>query len=77
MHLLLTHALSLEQSVFMTHSGLHAMYGSPKYSGKQVQEPAPLRSLQIALAPQGDGSQGFVISAGRSNAIRFRRITRF
>lgn len=28
------------------------------YSGKQVQEPALFCSLQIAFAPQGDGTQG-------------------
>lgn len=42
----------------MTHSGLQPVYGSPKYSGKHVQEPAPLSSLQIALEPQGEGLQG-------------------
>lgn len=28
------------------------------YSGKQVQEPAPICSLQTAFAPQGDGEHG-------------------
>lgn len=28
------------------------------YSGKQVQEPAPFCSRQMALAPQGEGTQG-------------------
>ena len=32
-HLFLWHALSEGQSEFTTHSGLHATYGSPKYSG--------------------------------------------
>lgn len=36
------------------------MYGSPKYSGKHVQDPAPFLSLQIAFAPHGDGLQGLV-----------------
>lgn len=58
-HLLFTHALFLGQSVFKTHSGRQPVYGSPKYSDKQTHDPAPLRSLQSAFAPQGDGSQGF------------------
>lgn len=28
------------------------------YSGRQVQDPTPLRSLQIAFAPHGDGLHG-------------------
>lgn len=58
LHLLFVHALVRSQSAFVTHSGLHPVYGSPKYSGRQTQEPAPFFSLQIALAPQGDGLQG-------------------
>lgn len=70
LHLLLTHALSLGQSEFITHSGLQPAYGSPKYSGKQVQDPAPLRSLQTALAPHGDGLHGFLgTSTGSITAI--------
>lgn len=42
----------------MTHSGLHPVYGSPMYSGRQVQDPTPFRSLQIAFAPHGDGLHG-------------------
>jgi len=42
----------------VTHSGLHPVYGSPKYSGKHEQEPAPFRSLHIAFAPHGDGLHG-------------------
>ena len=57
-HLFRTHALALLQSVFKTHSGRHPAYGSPVYSGRHVHEPAPLRSLQTAFAPQGDGLQG-------------------
>lgn len=33
------------------------------YSGKQLQDPAPLCSLHIALEPHGDGVQG----VGRSS----------
>ena len=61
-HLFLTHALCLLQSVLRTHSGRHPVYGSPAYSGKHVQDPAPLRSLQTAFAPHGDGLQGSRIS---------------
>lgn len=57
-HLLLIHDRVLGQSLFMTHSGLQPTYGSPKYSGKQEHEPAPLCSLQIALTPQGFGLHG-------------------
>lgn len=28
------------------------------YSGRQVQDPTPFRSLQIAFAPHGDGLHG-------------------
>jgi hypothetical protein len=58
LHLLFVHALSREQSVLSTHSGRQPVYGSPKYSGKQEQDPAPLRSLHIAFAPHGEGLQG-------------------
>lgn len=58
LHLLFKQAFDRSQSELVTHSGLQPEYGSPKYSGKHVQEPAPLRSLQIALAPHGDGLQG-------------------
>lgn len=34
------------------------MYGSPMYSGRQVQDPTPFLSLQIAFAPHGDGLHG-------------------
>ena len=64
LHLLLTQARSLGQSVFSTHSGRQPVYGSPKYSGKHTHEPAPLRSLQTAFAPQGDGLQGLRGSSG-------------
>lgn len=47
-HLCLTQALSLGQSLFKTHSGLHPMYGSPVYSGVQTH----LSSKQIAFGPQ-------------------------
>lgn len=40
------------------HSGLQPAYGSPKYSGRHAQEPAPFLSLQTAFAPHGDGLQG-------------------
>ena len=39
-HLFRIHALSLEQSVLSTHSGRQPEYGSPWYSGRQVQPPS-------------------------------------
>lgn len=57
-HLLLKQDLSTVQSVFITHSGRQPRYGSPWKSSIQVHEPAPFRSRQIALGPQGDGLQG-------------------
>lgn len=56
--MLFTQALERSQSELVTHSGLHPVYGSPKYSGRQTHEPAPLRSLQTAFDPQGDGLHG-------------------
>lgn len=56
------------QSLFTTHSGRQFSYGLPKYPGMQVQEPAPFCSLQIALAPQGDGVQGELGSSGLCSA---------
>lgn len=32
------------------------------YSGRHVQDPAPFCSLQIALAPHGEGMQGVRVS---------------
>lgn len=58
LHLLFAHAFVRSQSAFVTHSGLHPVYGSPKYSGRQTQEPALFFSLHIALAPHGDGLHG-------------------
>lgn len=59
LHLLLEQALLRSQSELDTHSGRQPVYGSPKYSGKQAHEPTPFLSLQRALAPQGEGLQGF------------------
>lgn len=53
-HLFRMHALSVEQSALNTHSGRHPRYGSPKYSGKQVQMPL----LHRAFDPQGDSLHG-------------------
>jgi len=50
-HLLRTQALSLGQSLLITHSGLQPEYGSPKYS--LIHEHWPL--LHIAFGPHGDG----------------------
>lgn len=75
LHRLLTQAFVRSHSEFCTHSGRQPVYGSPKYSGRQRHEPTPLRSLQTALAPHGDGEHGFIsslIGGTRSmNIIRF------
>lgn len=65
LHLLLTQAVFLEQSEFNTHSGRHSRYGSPKYSGKHLQAPAPFLSVHLAFAPHGDGLHGVAISGSR------------
>ena len=57
-HLFLWHALSDGQSALMVHSGLHATYGSPKYSSIHVHAAAPFLSEHRALDPHGDGLQG-------------------
>lgn len=62
-HLLFEHALSEEQSLFVTHSGRHPRYGSPKYPGAHVHAPTEFLSVQIEFGPQGDGLQGFVSSS--------------
>lgn len=67
LHLLLEHALLRSQSEFDTHSGRQPVYGSPKYSGKQEQDPIPLRSLHKAFAPHGDGLHGFGGGSEASN----------
>ena len=59
-HFCLTQALSLGQSEFKTHSGRHPWYGSPWYSGMQVQIP----SKQFAFGPQGFGSHGSSANGG-------------
>lgn len=52
-HLLFMQALSLAQSELRTHSGRQTAYGSPWYSGKQLQMP----SRHCAFDPHGDGLQ--------------------
>lgn len=54
LHFWFIQALSLGQSAFNTHSGLHCLYGSPWYSGRHVQMPF----WQRAFEPQGFGIQG-------------------
>ena len=53
-HFLLTHALSLEQSECVTHSG-RQFGGAPIMSGRHEHEGLPFRLIQLALGPQGDG----------------------
>ena len=61
-HLLRWHALFDGQSELTTHSGRHATYGSPKYSGMHWQAAARLRSLHRALDPHGEGLHGLIAS---------------
>lgn len=58
LHLLFIHALDRSHSELRTHSGLHPVYGSPKKSFMQIQDPAPFLSLHKALVPHGDGLHG-------------------
>merc|ERR1711962_1037476 len=69
MHLFLWHALLEGQSECTTHSGLHATYGSPKYSGIHLQDPAFLCLLHTAFEPHGDGLQGSTFSVGRGRVV--------
>lgn len=66
LHRLFEQALLRSQSEFDTHSGLHPVYGSPKYSGKHAQDPTLFLSLHMAFAPHGDGLQGFGGGSGWS-----------
>ena len=61
-HLFLLQALLEGQSEWTTHSGRHAMYGSPKYSGIHWHEAADLCLLQTAFDPHGDGLHGSITS---------------
>ena len=62
MHLFLWHALLEGQSELTTHSGLHATYGSPKYSGMHWHAAALFLLWQFAFDPHGDGLQGSITS---------------
>ena len=61
-HLKFWHALVVGHSAFVEHSGLHAIYGSPKYPWMHVQAAAPFRFLQLAFDPHGDGRHGSIFS---------------
>lgn len=63
-HLFLTQALLIGHSLLRTHSGLQPAYGSPEYSGKQVQIPLSQR----AFDPQGEDAHGSV-SIGSATII--------
>ena len=62
LHFFWIQARWLGHSVLMRHSGLQPTYGSPMWSGIQRQDPALSRALHSALAPQGEGLQGSMIS---------------
>lgn len=70
-HRFLTQALSRGQSELSEHSGRQPKYGSPWYSGKQVQTPL----LQFAFGPQGDGLQGSVACGSENKDIGFMLMT--
>ena len=48
----------------MVHSGRHATYGSPKYSGIHWHAAALDLSVQTAFEPHGVGLQGSITSVG-------------
>ena len=48
----------------MVHSGRHATYGSPKYSGIHWHAAALVLLLQTAFEPQGEGLHGSITSVG-------------
>lgn len=79
-HFMLRHALVLGQSEFITHSGRHSVYGSPKNSGRHVQDPALFCSWQTAFVPHGDGLHGFIGSGGsfatRNGGNSFNNLTK-
>lgn len=64
-HRFLTHVLSRGQSELSEHSGRQPKYGSPWYSGKQVQTPLS----QFAFGPHGDGLQGSVAWGSENKVI--------
>lgn len=66
-HLFVKQALSLEQSVLRTHSGLQPVYGSPLYSGRHVQTP----SLHKVFEPHGDGLHGSVLTGSIAASVGF------
>lgn len=57
------HAKEIGHSLLLIHSG-RQLGGNPINSGKQEQENEPPATLHIELGPQGDGSQGFTVTAG-------------
>ena len=71
LHLLLIQALSLGQSEFKTHSGRQPKYGSPWYSGRQIQ--APL--IHCVFVPQLiQESAGFSCITNRINLLNNNQI---
>lgn len=58
LHFWLMQAILLEQSEFITHSGLQ-FGGFPIKVGKQAQDGLPPISLHSELGPHGVGTQGF------------------
>lgn len=68
-HLVLTHALSLEQSELMVHSGLQPpRFGLPKNPGRHSHTADVPDVRHTVFRPQGDGLHG---SLGGSGKIDF------
>lgn len=65
----LTQALLEGQSALMVHSGRHATYGSPKYSGIHWHAPALALAVHLALLPHGEGLQGSMTSVGAMGVV--------
>lgn len=59
-HFLLMQASFVGQSEFITHSGLHSIFGSPKNSGGQVHSALSPISWQIAFIPHCTLLQGLI-----------------
>lgn len=62
------HAKLLLHSLLLMHSGLQ-FGGDPMNSGRHEQEGESPATLHIELGPQGEGSQGLIITNGTSAKI--------
>lgn len=69
LHFWLIHANLSAHSLLLIHSGLQ-YGGDPTYSGKQEHDGKPLRTLQTAFDPHGDGWQGSTKTGSSSKILR-------